>query len=88
MRCAEGGKIDTVEYSAACGALNSAARAGTAPPMQVNPIKLTADAQTVRALALPDRSRLPLSRIRRRTSQPKKSGKSYRSGFAMPRPVA
>jgi RHH-type proline utilization regulon transcriptional repressor/proline dehydrogenase/delta 1-pyrroline-5-carboxylate dehydrogenase len=72
MRSAEGGKIDTVEYSAACGALNSVARAGVATT--ADPIKT--DAQIVSAVALPDRSRLPLSRIRCRTSSQKNPAKA------------
>jgi hypothetical protein len=62
MRCAEGGKIDTVVYSAACGALNSTARAGNAIAVKANPAR--ARAKTAGVLPPPpNRSRRSVNRI-------------------------
>jgi hypothetical protein len=89
MDLAEGGKIDTVLYSAATGALNSTARAGTAAAIRINPDRATARPQNARVLPrLPDRSRLSVNPIGRHISSQKKSRGNYRSGFAMPRPAA
>jgi hypothetical protein len=44
MESADGGKIDTVVYSASCGALNSIANAGSGAAISVNPNKLPAEA--------------------------------------------
>ena len=66
MEFAEGGKIDTVVYSASCGALNSIANAGSGAAIRINPIKLTAEAQNARILPPPpDRFRPSISPIRR-----------------------
>ena len=71
MRCAEGGKIDTVLYSAACGALNSTARAGNTVATRASPIKDMAIPQNPWGLPLPDRSCPPVSSIRCHTSSQK-----------------
>src|ERR1700732_5100901 len=72
MRCAEGGKIDTVVYSASCGALNCTAKAGIGAAIHMNPIKVMADAQNARVLPrLPDRCRPFASPIPRHTSSQK-----------------
>ena len=85
MRCAEGGKIDTVEYSAACGALNSSASAGAEAASGTSPIKTMAKPQKAGVLpALPGRARLPVDPIRHHISSQKNLGENYRSGFTMP----
>src|SRR3979411_694524 len=64
MDFADGGKIDTVVYSASIGALNSIARAGTGAPIRIHPITDMAKPQNARVLPrLPDRSRLSVSPI-------------------------
>jgi hypothetical protein len=89
MDLAEGGKIETVLYSAACGSLNSSANAGNEAPIRIDPTNDTAQPQNVRVLLrMPDRFRLPVSPIGRRARKSKKSRENYRSGFAMPRPAA
>jgi hypothetical protein len=76
MDFAEGGKIDTVLYNAATGALNSTASAGTGAAICVNPKRAMAKPQNAKVLPrLPDRSRLPVSPIRRHTSSKKTSRK-------------
>src|SRR6202048_709621 len=66
MDFAEGGKIDTVLYSAATGALNSTARAGTGAAIGINPHRAMARLQNAEVLPrLPDRSRSPISPIGR-----------------------
>src|ERR1700730_10723450 len=66
MDFAEGGKIDTVLYSAATGALNSTARAGTGAAIGINPHRAMARLQNAKVLPrLPDRSRSPISPIGR-----------------------
>src|SRR5450756_2013728 len=60
MRCADGGKIDTVLYSAACGALNSSECAGDDAPVRADPVRHRANPQSRRVLpGAPDRSRRP-----------------------------
>jgi hypothetical protein len=76
MRCAEGGKIDTVLYSAACGALNSAAYAGNEAEIRTSPITRMAKPQNPGVLPLPDRFRLPLGLIRCHTSNQKNLAKT------------
>src|ERR1700676_4613936 len=72
MRCAEGGKIDTVLYTASCGALNCTAKAGAGAATGAKPIKNTAAAQNAGVLPRPpDRSRRFVSPILRHASQPK-----------------
>ena len=69
MDFAEGGKIDTVLYNAACGSLNCTAEAGTGAAISINPIKLMAEVQNARVLCrLPDSSRRFASPIVRHTS--------------------
>src|SRR6202171_2519655 len=66
MDFAEGGKIDTVLYSAATGALNSTASAGTGAAIGINPHRAMARLQNAKVLPrLPDRSRSPISPIGR-----------------------
>src|ERR1700681_4305368 len=66
MDFAEGGKIDTVLYSAATGALNSTASAGTGAAIGINPHRAMARLQNAEVLPrLPDRSRSPISPIGR-----------------------
>jgi hypothetical protein len=89
MDFVEGGKIDTVLYSAACGALNSTARAGNGAAIRIDPTKDTAKPQNAKLLPrLPDRTRLSASPIGRHTSSQKNLDENYRSGFTMPRPAA
>src|SRR6202158_1627339 len=77
MRCAEGGKIDTVLYSAACGALNSTANAGDGAAIRISPIRDMADAQDAGVLpALPARSRQSVSPIDHHTSSHKNLAKT------------
>jgi hypothetical protein len=77
MDFAEGGKIDTVLYSAACGALNSTATAGNGAAIGINPTKDMAKPQNTKVLpALPDRSRLFASPIRRHISSQKTPAKT------------
>jgi hypothetical protein len=69
MDFAEGGKIDTVLYSAAIGALSSTARAGTGIAIRINPTTNIAMLQN--AGGLPDtsnRSRPFVSLMRRHIS--------------------
>src|SRR5450631_3360636 len=71
MRCAEGGKIDTVVYNASCGALSCTAKAGTGATIGMKPANAKA-AQNARVLPrLPDRSRRFASPMLRRTSSQK-----------------
>jgi hypothetical protein len=63
MDFAEGGKIDTVEYSAAIGALNSTASAGIAVAIRINPASKVAARQS--AGSAPDRSRLSANLMHR-----------------------
>src|ERR1700736_4395374 len=77
MRCAEGGKIDTVLYSAACGALNSSEYAGAGTAIRTNPIAAMARPQHPGVLpALPARCRLSVSPIDRHTSSQKNPAKT------------
>src|SRR5882757_2977029 len=72
MDFAEGGKIDTVLYSAACGALNSAACAGNAAATGTSAARDMAKPQNAGVLpAPPDRCRLSPRPIRRHTSSQK-----------------
>src|ERR1700687_4659663 len=76
MALAEGGKIDTVLYSASCGALNSTATAGNGAAIRINPIKYRAEPQKAGVLPVVlDRCRLSVSPIRRHTSSQKISRK-------------
>jgi hypothetical protein len=88
MRCAEGGKIDTVLYSASWGALNSSECAGNAAAVTTNPARAMAKPHNARVLLPPPyRSHLSLNPIA--TTLPiKKSRENYRSAFTVPRPAA
>jgi hypothetical protein len=77
MRCAEGGKIDTVVYNASCGALNCTAKAGIGAAISIDPIKVMAEAQNAGiSPRLPDRCRLFASPILRHTSSQKIQAKT------------
>src|SRR5450755_1064426 len=77
MRCAEGGKIDTVVYNANCGSLNCAAKAGAGAAIGTNPIKVMTEAQNTGVLCrLPDSSRRVASPIVRHTSSRKNQAKT------------
>jgi hypothetical protein len=77
MDFAEGGKIDTVLYSAACGALSSVAGADDGPAIRINPTKDAARPLNAEVLSgLQDRSlRLCVDPIRRHTLRQKISRK-------------
>src|SRR6266851_3943808 len=77
MDFAEGGKIDTVLYSAATGALNSTARAGIGAAIGINPDSAMAKPQNPKVSPrLPDRSRLSVSPIGRHISSQKNLAKA------------
>jgi hypothetical protein len=89
MRCADGGKIDTVLYSAACGALNSSEWTGTEAPNRAQPARARTYPHDREALRVPADRRLRfVNPIAASVPARNKSHEKYLAGLMMPRQAA